>query len=46
MQKFTDFIKILESTIILKENSKISLITYNDSSNFVFEEEIPDSLLI
>lgn len=36
---------ILGNKIVYKENSKVSLITYNDSALDIFEEEIPKKSL-
>ena len=33
---------ILENKVVYKENSKVSLITYNNSALDIFEEEIPN----
>jgi hypothetical protein len=35
--------KKLETNIDLKENSNVSVITYDSSSKIIFEEKIPDS---
>jgi len=46
MIKFKGFLKTLEYDENHRENSKISLITYEQSSEIKFEEKVPDSQLL